>query len=114
MGMAFHAIGILPLIRSLKDPSRQTQMWYADDASAGAKLQELRLWFEMLCRDGPDYGYFPEPTKSYIVVDECDIQSTQNIFSTIGVKVVTSQRLLGGHIGSKEGLEVFLRKKVIE
>ncbi len=27
---------------------------------------------------------------------------------------MTSQRLLGGHIGSKEGLEAYLRKKVSE
>ena len=30
------AVGTLPLIRSLCDPSRWTQVWYADDASAGA------------------------------------------------------------------------------
>jgi hypothetical protein len=114
LAMAFYAIGILPLIRSLKDLKRRTQMWYADDASAGATLVEARQWFDQLCADGPAYGYFPEPTKSFIVVGECDVESATQLFSDIGVKVVTSQRLLGGHIGSREGLETFLRKKVTE
>ncbi len=77
-------------------------------------VQEVRGWFDKLCRKGPAYGYFPEPTKSYLVVADSDLESAQKLFSDIGVKVVTSQRLLGGHIGSKEGLDAYLHKKVSE
>ena len=35
LSMFMYAIGTLPLIRSLRNPSRWTQIWYADDASAG-------------------------------------------------------------------------------
>ena len=34
--MFMYAIGTLPLIHSLRDPSCWKQIWYADDASAGA------------------------------------------------------------------------------
>ncbi len=80
-------------------------MWYADDASAGATLVEARQWLDQLCTDGPAYGYFPEPQKNFIAVGKCDVESAKQLFSDIGVKVVTSQRLFGGHIGSREGLE---------
>jgi hypothetical protein len=93
---------------SLKNSTQLTQIWYADDASAGAKLQEVRGWFDKLCRDGPAYGYFPETTKSYLVVADSDLETGQKRFSDLGVKVMR------GHIGSKDGLEAYLHKKVSE
>ena len=69
--MFMYAIGTLPLIRSLYDPTQWTQLWYADDASAGGTLPALYDWFSLLCDRGPTYGYYPEPTKCVIVVDEC-------------------------------------------
>ena len=35
LSMFVYAIGTLPLIHSLEDTCRRTQLWYADDASAG-------------------------------------------------------------------------------
>ena len=45
-----------------------TQLWYANDASAGGLLRDLREWFLLLCSHGPKFGYFPEPSKCFIVV----------------------------------------------
>ena len=42
----------------------------ADDASAGGTLPELHNWFDLLCSCGPCFGYHPEPTKSFVVVNE--------------------------------------------
>ena len=64
--MFIYAIGTLPLIRSLYDPGRWTQLWYADDASASGTLPGLRNWFDQLCSYGPTFGYYPEPTKSLL------------------------------------------------
>jgi hypothetical protein len=57
-----------------------------------------RMWcekfafdFDKLCRDGPAYGYFPELAKSYLVAAESDLETARELFSDIGVKVVTSQ-----------------------
>jgi len=38
----YSAVGTLPLIHSLHKPGHWTQLWYADDASAGGTLLELR------------------------------------------------------------------------
>ena len=42
LSMFVYAVGILPLIQSVQSPQRWTQVWYADDASAGGLLGELR------------------------------------------------------------------------
>ena len=68
--MFMYAIGTLPLIRSLRDPGRWTQLWYADDASACVTLPELHKWFNLLCLRGPAFGYHPKPTKSFVVVTD--------------------------------------------
>lgn len=33
------------------------QFWYADDASAGGKLQHIKDWWDGLVQLGPEYGY---------------------------------------------------------
>ena len=73
--------------------------WYADDASASGPVQSLREWFFLLKQHGPMFGYFIEPSKSCVVVDENFVLEAENIFSEYGVKVMRSQRLLGGVIG---------------
>jgi len=70
LSMFMYAIGTLPLSCSLHDPGRWTQLWYANDASASGTLPELRNWLNLLCSRGPGFGYYPEPTKSFVVVNE--------------------------------------------
>ena len=103
LSMAFYAIGLLPLIRDLKDLQRWIQVWYADDSNCAGKLELLRIWLDTLILKGPIFGYFPEPSKSAIVVTSEFVQEAQDLFYDIGVPVTRSHCLLGGHIGSAEG-----------
>jgi len=82
--MFMYAIGTLPLIHSLHDPGRWTQLWYADNASAGGTLLELRDWFNQLCSHGPAFGYYPEPTKSFVVVNEQWMSEAAAVFGDFG------------------------------
>ena len=88
-----YAIGTLPLIRSLHNPSRWTQIWYADDASAGGCLKDIYEWFSLLCSRGPAFGYFSEPTKSFVVVGEQFRTKAKALFHDLGVQVVTGHRV---------------------
>ena len=45
LAMAMYAISTIPLIQSLKTDT-VTQVWYADDASAGGSLLKLRQWWD--------------------------------------------------------------------
>ena len=69
MTPVWYTVSTLPLICSLRNLSYWTQVWYADDAAAGGSLCDICDWFSLLCSRGLAYGYFPEPTKSLVVVD---------------------------------------------
>jgi len=111
LSMFMYAVGTLPLIRSLHNLGHWTQLWYADDASAGGTLLELRDWFNLLRLCGPAFGYYPEPTKSFIVVNECWRNDTDALFGDLGVQVVTGHRFLGGFIGSQWEREEYVESK---
>jgi len=64
LAMPMYALGIVPLIQKLAGID-VSQMWYADDASAGGSLQSLCAWWDHL---GPDYGYFPNAVKTCLIV----------------------------------------------
>ena len=111
LSMFMYAIGTLPLIRSLHNPSHWTQVWYADDASAGGSLRDICDWFSLLCSRGPAFGYFPEPSKSFVVGEHCRSEA-EALFQGLGVHVVTGHRYLGGFIGDLNQRNVFVQKKV--
>uniref|UniRef100_A0A1X7USW6 Reverse transcriptase domain-containing protein n=1 Tax=Amphimedon queenslandica TaxID=400682 RepID=A0A1X7USW6_AMPQE len=66
--MFVYAFATIPLIRELEDISIYKQVWYADDSSVTGDLNSIPVWFQNLLRIGPHYGYFPEPSKSFLVV----------------------------------------------
>uniref|UniRef100_A0A1X7UI80 Uncharacterized protein n=1 Tax=Amphimedon queenslandica TaxID=400682 RepID=A0A1X7UI80_AMPQE len=80
------------MIDYLDIPTNGVDVWYADDASACAPLCDLKKWFSKLLCIGPSYGCYQEPKKCVLV----------KFFSTLGVKVTTSHRLLGGVIGDQD------------
>ena len=52
---------------------RVTQTWYADDVGAGGKFQNILEHFRDLQARGTARGYYPEPTKSILVVSPGNI-----------------------------------------
>ena len=100
LSMLVYAIGIIPLIRTLKNPQDGIQILYADDASACAPLIALKDWFGKLIKKGPSYDYFPEPKKIFIVVSDPYLCEAREVFEPLGD---TSHRLLGGVVGVEEG-----------
>ena len=58
LSMYVYAIGTLPLIQILRSPQSLIQLWYADDASAGGLLRDLREWFLLLCSHGQNLDIF--------------------------------------------------------
>ena len=74
--MPMYAVGIVPLIQRLAD-CEVLQMWYADDASAGGSLQNLRSWWGCLIRTRPDFGYFP---KTCLIVKSQHLRKARALF----------------------------------
>ncbi len=52
LAMAMYAIGTLPLIHRLNQ--QVTQVWHADDATAGGRLHHLHSWWNQLLSCGPE------------------------------------------------------------
>ena len=62
---------------------------YADDAGAGGGVGEIMAHFRDLQLRGPARGYFPEPTKSILVVDKRNVPRDKEYFRGMGIQVVT-------------------------
>ena len=74
VSMAIYGIVVTPLINMLIDilsneySANVNVMAYADDFSAAGNLKDLRRWYSVLTEIGPKFGYYPEPTKTWLVV----------------------------------------------
>jgi hypothetical protein len=71
--MAMVAYGLMPLpliVKLLKKdhPNVSQPCWYADDAGAGGSFTVIQKQFECLRKLGSARGYYPEPSKSILVV----------------------------------------------
>ena len=111
--MIAYGIGVLPLIRELWEAHpRVTQPRYADDAGTGGKFEHILDHFNDMQARGPSRGYFPEPTKSILVVDPRNLPRVENFFHGMGVKIVTGSRYLGGFVRYIVAEDIWLAEKV--
>jgi hypothetical protein len=113
LSMFGYGIDILPLIHKLKvEFPAVKQPWYANDAGAGGSFTDLRKKHFRLQELGPAYGYFPEPSKSIIIVRAHNRTRAKSSFDNLGFKWQTGGRYLGGYVGSKADLELWVQEKV--
>ena len=110
--MFLYAIGTLPLIHHLKRHCSCTQIWYADDASACGTFSDLFQWFELLLVRGADFGYFPNPVKCRVVVNNSFKADAEQVFAPLGIPVVCNHHYLGRFLGEPAGRDAFVQDKV--
>ena len=100
--MVFYAIATLPLIQRCKIEELLGEAWFADDAMGAGKLLALRQWWDRLNEEGPKFGYFPNSTKTWLVVKENCQEQAVRAFKETGVMITSEgRRLLGQHGGHK-------------
>ena len=58
--------------------------------------------FRDLQARGLPIGYFPELTKSILVVAQMNVSREKYFFRGMGLKVLTGSRYMGGYIGEGE------------
>ena len=61
---------------------------------------------------GPPRGYYPEPTKSILVVAPRNVAWVEEFFWGVGIQVVTGHRYLGGFMGDREAEKRWLAGKI--
>ena len=112
LSMFLYGIGILPLIRKLKQLHVDCiQPWFADDAAALGEWYRLVLLYEDLLLYGKGYGYFPNPVKCKVVVHpghEALAHEFFNVHRSLGFEICTGTRYLGGWIGTEVGRDEYV------
>ena len=113
LGMAVYAIGITPLMDLLivaMENDHNKMVGFADDITAAGDLDSLKKWWEKLLQLGPRYGYFPQPSKSWLIVKEERVEEALNLFSETNIQITChGERHLGAVIGTAE-----CKKKYVE
>ena len=112
LAMAMYAVAITPLLYRLTE-EKLKQVWFADDASAAGKLAGLKSWWNNMTRIGPEYGYFPNSSKTWLIVKEEHLGEAKQLFHETGVKISHGGKShLGSAIGSRPFVESFVEEKV--
>jgi len=72
----------------------------------------LKERLDIFIQEGSKFGYFPEPNKSYIVVNPDFIDEATTEFGEMGIQIVTGRKFLGGFIGGSEDVIAWMEEKV--
>ena len=88
-------------------------MWYADDSTAAGSLGDLRKWWDEISSLGPGYGYFPNGSKTHLIVKSEYADHAKSLFAGLGIEVTTrGHRHLGAVVGSISFRDEYVRKSV--
>jgi len=81
-----YAVAVTPLIHRLADENMK-QVWFANDASAGGRLEHIKNWWDNISQIGPEYGYFPNASKTWLIVKEKNFEQAEQMFQGTGVVI---------------------------
>ena len=97
LAMAMYALAVKPLIVKLKyNAPNAKQVWYADDATGAGTCNDLRLFWDSMQRHGAGYGYYPNASKTHLVVKAEHIEKAKERFADTGINITTEgKRHLG-------------------
>ena len=113
LAMGLYALSIQPLITSLQGACKIKQCWFADDASGADPVAEVKRWWDTLSAIGPDFGYYPNGKKCWIITKPDGEIIVKEAFKGTAINVtVQGQRHLGAAIGSREYFEEYVNDKV--
>ena len=110
--MAFYALSLMKLIEDAKTKAPAAkEVFYADDGAAGGKLDAVSHFWRYLQEDGPKYGYFVNPSKSYLIVKPGVRKEAEELFPNVNI-TTEGHRYLGSFIGTEEGTKKFVQDQV--
>ena len=112
LAMAMYAIAIRPLIDRIA-VTNTFQVWFADDAARGGKVQCFRKWWDLLQRYGTSYGYFVNESKTWLLVKPDALAEAENAFSDTNINITTKGvRHLGAPLGNRDYTTEFIKAQV--
>jgi hypothetical protein len=115
LSMAIYALAITPLIKSLSQevPNHAKQVWFADDSTSAGKLSALKRCWQHLTAVGPGYGYYPNPSKTTLVVKAEYVHHATALFQDTGIRITTAgHSILGAAVGTPSFVDDYVAAKV--
>ena len=86
---------------------------YADDFTAGGTIESLKYWWDTLCKLGPKFGYYPQASKTWLIVKDAYVKKSNKIFKNSSIQITsTGQRHLGAVIGTTEYKQEYMNEKI--
>ena len=92
LGMVIFATGITPkfnILLAAMHNDHSKMEGFADDVTASGNLEVVRKWWETLMQIGPNHGFYPQPTKSWLVVKENRPEEAVWIFGGTSIQIST-------------------------
>ena len=85
---------------------------YSSSFAAG-DLSALREWWDHLMQIGPEYGYYPNPPKTWLIVKEEHFLQANQIFQGSSVSITKEgKRHLGAAVGTDTYRTTYVQEKV--
>ena len=100
-------------ITNIKTNSDAKMVAYADDFSASGSITRLNYWWDTSCELGPKFGYFPEPTKSWLIVKPGCFDKAIHTFNETNIQITTQgRRHLGTALGTSKFRNEYIMQKI--
>ena len=95
--MQAYAFGILPLIKFLLEFINVNKLNVKEVAfrykvSVAGSLNSIKNYWDKLTTTDPKYGYFPKPTKSYLIVEENKLIKAQTLVTNSRVNITIERK----------------------
>ena len=92
-------------------------MIYADDTGSAGHFGEIEVFFKDLAKIGPDFGYFPEPSKSVLIVRYPNLLAALVFFNDQcrrGFQITTGHRYIGIFIGEVKKRDEWISSRFLD
>ena len=111
--MPFYALATRPLTDALAlEVPNIMQIWYADDASATGRISDLKVWWDKLIALGPSFGYYVNPSKTWLITKEGLVTAASELFGNTHVNITTKGRpVLGSPVGTADYISSYAHQK---
>ncbi len=115
--MGFYAVSTTPLINSSTTAENSLspckKIWYADDAAGSGTLEGVKSWWSKIQKQGPIFGYFPNPSKTWLITKPEHLERAKKMFPGINI-TDEGHKYLGSYIGNEEGMSKFMDERLKE
>ena len=92
LSMATYATGITPMLDMMLVAMQNDHnkiVGFADYVTASGNLEALRRWWDTLMQIVPNYGNYPQPTKSWLIFQENKLEEAIRVFGGTNIQIST-------------------------